>query len=45
MPHSNLAVVQAFATQIDADIAKSVLESAGIDAMIQATVLVACAII
>lgn len=36
MPHSNLVVVQAFATQIDADIAKSVLESAGIDAMIQA---------
>jgi hypothetical protein len=36
MPYSNLVVVQAFATQIDADIAKSVLESAGIDAMIQA---------
>jgi len=36
MPHSNLVVVQAFATQIDADIAKSVLESAGMDAMIQA---------
>jgi len=36
MPYSNLVVVQAFATQIDADFAKSVLESAGIDAMIQA---------
>jgi hypothetical protein len=36
VPSSNLVVVQAFATQIDADIAKSVLESAGIDAMIQA---------
>jgi hypothetical protein len=36
MHHSNLVVVQAFATQIDADFAKSVLESAGIDAMIQA---------
>ncbi len=29
-------VVQAFGTQIEADIAKSVLESAHIDAMIQA---------
>jgi hypothetical protein len=36
MPYSNLVVVQAFATQMDADFAKSVLESAGIDAMIQA---------
>jgi activator of HSP90 ATPase len=35
MPHSNLVAVKAFAMQIDADLAKSVLESAGIDAMIQ----------
>jgi len=36
MPFSNLVAVQAFATQMDASLAKSVLESAGIDAMIQA---------
>ena len=36
MRHSDLVVVQAFGTQAEADIAKSVLESAGIDAMIQA---------
>jgi hypothetical protein len=31
-----LVLVQSFATQMEADIAKSMLESAGIDAMIQA---------
>jgi len=36
MWHSDLVVVQAFGTQLEADLAKSVLESAGIDAMIQA---------
>jgi putative signal transducing protein len=36
MRHSDLVVVQAFGTQAEADIAKGVLESAGIDAMIQA---------
>ena len=36
MDRSTLVVVQAFATQMDADLAKSVLESAGIDSMIQA---------
>jgi hypothetical protein len=36
MDHSKLVVVQAFATQAEADLAKSMLESAGIDAMIQA---------
>ena len=36
MAQINLAAVQAFATQVDADLAKSLLESAGIDAMIQA---------
>jgi len=30
-----LVVVQRFATQVEADLAKSMLESAGIDAMIQ----------
>jgi putative signal transducing protein len=34
--HSALVVVQAFGSQVEADLAKSVLESAGIDAMIQA---------
>lgn len=36
MQHSNLVVVQAFGSQVEADLAKSALESAGIDAMIQA---------
>jgi hypothetical protein len=36
MRHSDLVVVQAFGSQVEADLAKSVLESAGIDAMIQA---------
>src|SRR6266852_8919659 len=36
MDHSKLIVVQAFATQAEADLAKSMLESAGIDSMIQA---------
>ncbi|HYL83213.1 MAG TPA: DUF2007 domain-containing protein [Candidatus Angelobacter sp.] len=36
MDRSKLVIVNAFATQMDADLAKSVLESAGIDAMIQA---------
>ena len=36
MDHSKLVVADAFATQVDADLAKSVLESAGIDSMIQA---------
>ena len=36
MQHSKLVVVQAFGSQVEADLAKSVLESAGIDSMIQA---------
>jgi putative signal transducing protein len=36
MDHSKLAVVERFASQVEADLAKSALESAGIDAMIQA---------
>ena len=36
MDHSKLVVVQAFGTQPEADLAKSMLQSAGIDAMIQA---------
>jgi hypothetical protein len=36
MDHSTLVAVEAFATQMDADLAKSLLESAGIDSMIQA---------
>jgi hypothetical protein len=36
MDHSKLVVAQAFGTQAEADLAKSMLESAGIDAMIQA---------
>jgi cell division protein FtsN len=36
MQYSSLVVVQAFATQAEADLAKSILESAGIDVMIQA---------
>jgi cell division protein FtsN len=36
MRHSSLVVVQAFGTQAEADLAKSMLDSAGIDAMIQA---------
>jgi hypothetical protein len=36
MRHSELVVVQAFGTEAEADVAKGVLESAGIDAMIQA---------
>lgn len=35
MDHSKLAVVDRFASQVEADLAKSALESAGIDAMIQ----------
>jgi hypothetical protein len=34
--HSALVLVQAFGSQVEADLAKSMLESAGIDAMIQA---------
>jgi hypothetical protein len=36
MDHSKLVVIDAFASQVEADLAKSELESAGIDAMIQA---------
>ncbi|HEX4544341.1 MAG TPA: DUF2007 domain-containing protein [Candidatus Acidoferrum sp.] len=36
MRHSELVVVQAFGTEFEADLAKSMLESAGIDAMIPA---------
>jgi len=36
MDHSKLVLVQAFGSPGDADLAKSMLESAGIDAMIQA---------
>ena len=36
MRHSDLVVVQAFGTEFEADLAKSMLESASIDAMIQA---------
>jgi hypothetical protein len=36
MDHSKLVVVNRFASQVEADLAKSALESAGIDAMIQA---------
>ena len=36
MDHSKLMVVDAFASQVEADLAKSALESAGIDATIQA---------
>jgi hypothetical protein len=36
MQPSDLVVVQAFGTQVEADLAKSMLQSAGIDAMIQA---------
>jgi hypothetical protein len=36
MQHSELVVAQRFGTQGEADLAKSMLESAGIDAMIQA---------
>ncbi len=36
MDPSKLVVVQAFGSQGEADLAKSMLESAGIDAMIQA---------
>ena len=36
MDHSKLLVVDRFASQVEADLAKSALESAGIDAMIQA---------
>ena len=36
MRHSDLVVVQAFGREFEADLAKSMLESAGIDAMIQA---------
>lgn len=36
MDRSKLVIVDAFASQVEADLAKSALESAGIDAMIQA---------
>jgi len=36
MDHSKLVVVDRFASQVEADLAKSVLDSAGIDSMIQA---------
>jgi hypothetical protein len=36
MDHSKLVVVDRYASQVEADLAKSALESAGIDAMIQA---------
>jgi len=36
MDHSKLVVVDRFASQVEADLAKSALESAGVDAMIQA---------
>jgi hypothetical protein len=36
MHHSDLVVVHAFRSQVEADLAKSMLESAGIDSMIQA---------
>ena len=36
MQHSDLVIVQAFGTEAEADIGKSALESAGIDAMILA---------
>jgi hypothetical protein len=36
MDRSKLVVIEAFASQVEADLAKSVLESAGIDSMIQA---------
>jgi Putative prokaryotic signal transducing protein len=36
MQHSALVVVQAFGTEVEADVAKGVLESAGIDAMVLA---------
>jgi hypothetical protein len=36
MDHSKLVEVQAFGTQMEADLAKSMLDSAGIDSMIQA---------
>ena len=36
MPNSNLVVLHSFATQMEADIAKGALESAGIDSLIQA---------
>lgn len=36
MDHSKLIVVQAFGSEAEADLAKSMLESAGVDAMIQA---------
>jgi hypothetical protein len=36
MRHSNIVVVQSFGTRAEADIALSILESSGIEAMIQA---------
>ena len=36
MDHSKLVLVQAFGSEAEADLAKSMLESAGIDSMIQA---------
>ena len=35
MDHSKLVVVDAFASQVETDLAKSMLESAGIDATVQ----------
>ena len=36
MRHSDLVVVQSFATRVEAEIAQGMLESSGIDALIQA---------
>jgi Putative prokaryotic signal transducing protein len=36
MRHSDLVVVESFATRVEAEIAQGILESSGIDAMIQA---------
>ena len=36
MPQSNLVVVQSYGTEGEAEVAKGILESSGIDAMIQA---------
>jgi hypothetical protein len=36
MPAINLVVIQAFGSEMEADMAKGALESAGIDALIQA---------
>jgi hypothetical protein len=36
MEHPNLVIVQSFGTRAEAEVAKTVLQSAGIEAMIQA---------